>query len=34
MVPLRTLRAIITDAHFLVPAVVLVIGLALLVELH
>jgi len=34
MVLLRTAKAIVTDTHFIVPAVVLLVGLALLVELH
>ncbi len=31
---MRLARAILTDPHFLVPAVVLVIGLVLLAGLH
>ncbi len=31
---LRTAKAIVTDIHFLVPAIVLVIGIALLAGLH
>jgi hypothetical protein len=30
----ETARAVITDVHFLVPLVVLLIGIALLVGLH
>lgn len=32
--PLRFARLILTDAHFLVPAVVLIIGVVLLAGLH
>ena len=31
---LRTAKAVLTDAHFIVPAVVLLIGIALLAGLH
>ncbi len=34
MVLLQTAKAVLTDAHFIVPAIVLLIGLALLVGLH
>ena len=34
MLLLQTAKAVLTDAHFIVPAVVLVIGLALLLGLH
>ena len=30
----RTTKTILTDVHFLVPIVVLLIGIVLLVELH
>lgn len=30
----RTAKAIVTDAHFIIPVVVLLVGIALLVELH
>jgi hypothetical protein len=31
---LRTARAIVTDMHFIIPLIVLIIGTALLVGLH
>jgi hypothetical protein len=30
----RTARAVLTDPHFLVPAVVLIVGIVLLAGLH
>jgi hypothetical protein len=30
----RTVKAILTDSHFVIPVLVLVIGIILLVELH
>jgi hypothetical protein len=34
MNPRQTLKAILTDIHFWVPALVLLVGIALLIELH
>jgi hypothetical protein len=31
---LRTGRAVVTDSHFIIPLVVLLVGIALLVGLH
>jgi hypothetical protein len=30
----RTAKAVITDVHFIIPVVVLLIGICLLIELH
>ncbi len=30
----RTARAVVTDAHFIIPVAVLLVGIVLLVELH
>jgi hypothetical protein len=34
MITPRKTRAILTDSHFLIPAIVFCIGLALLITLH
>jgi hypothetical protein len=34
MISSHTLRCVLTDSHFLIPLVVLCIGLALLITLH
>ncbi|WP_263411224.1 translocated intimin receptor Tir [Terriglobus tenax] len=34
MTRMRIVKAILTDAHFLIPAAVLCLGLALLIQLH
>jgi hypothetical protein len=34
MALLRTMKAIVTDMHFIIPLVVLIVGAALLVGLH
>lgn len=34
MIPLTKTKTILTDTHFLIPVVVLCLGLALLIALH